>query len=465
MTSTKPNIILINCDDLGYGDLGCYGSKINPTPALDRLAAEGMRFTDFYMASSICTPSRAGMLTGCYPQRISMNRVLFPGDNEGLHPDEETIASMLKREGYTTALIGKWHLGDQPEFLPTNFGFDHYYGIPYSNDMGRQTCEETPGWAGPDGPAPLPLVLNEAVIEEQPDQACLTERYVEQSVRFMRERVAADEPFFLYFAHMHVHLPIYTPERFMANSQNGRYGAAVAEIDWAWDRLDHELTRLGITDDTIVLFTSDNGSRAGGEGGSNAPFRGTKFTTWEGGFRLPLIARWPGRIPAGTECRELAASIDLLPTIANWTGAMPQTDRPADGIDIGSLFGAETGSSPRETFAYFSNGNLCAVRKGKWKLHLCRRGEWGQQFDAVRELYDLQADPGESSNACTDHPEVVAGLTETAEHCRQDLGDNFTGTEGGAVRPCGRVEDPETLTSYDPTHPYIIAEYDLADRG
>lgn len=453
-----PNIILINCDDLGYGDLGCYGSSVNNTPALDRLASEGMRFTDFSMASSICTPSRAGMLTGCYPQRLSMNRVLFPGDAEGLHPQEETIAAMLKRAGYATALVGKWHLGDQPEFLPCRFGFDHYYGLPYSNDMGRQTGDVPEK-------APLPLMLDDEVIEEQPDQAGLTERYVEESVRFLRDRAAAGQPFFLYFAHVHVHLPIYTPERFMQESKNGRYGAAVAQIDWAWDRLDYELKRLGIAEDTIVLFTSDNGSRAGGEGGSNGPFRGAKFTTWEGGFRLPLLARWPGHIPAGSTCEGMAASMDLLPTIARWAGVKPQTERPMDGVDLGDMIAGSASASPREVFAYFSRGNLCAIRKGRWKLHFCTKGEWGQPFPDCEELYDLDADPGESNNLHGEHPGVVKELTALAETWRRELGDAFTGTTGTSVRDCGRVEHPKTLTNYNPEHPYIIAEYDLADRG
>ena len=273
----QPNILLINCDDLGYGDLGCYGSTSNDTPVIDRMAEEGMRLTDFYMASPVCSPSRGAMMTGCYPPRIGFGDfdgqwVLFPGQGLGLHPKERTIASLLKDAGYRTMLVGKWHCGDQPDFLPTRHGFDHYYGLPYSNDMGRQ--------GGRDTYPPLPLLMEEEVLEAQPDQRSLTERYVEQAVRFMRKN--RENPFFLYMAHMHVHLPHYAPERFERESRNGEYGAAVACVDWATGVLLHELKRLGLDEDTLVVFTSDNGSR-GDRGGSNAPLRGSKGTTWEGG--------------------------------------------------------------------------------------------------------------------------------------------------------------------------------------
>ena len=321
----KPNIILINCDDLGYGDLACYGSPVNKTPALDRMAHEGIRFTDFYMASPVCSPSRGAMLTGCYPPRISFGSfdgrwVLFPGMPIGLNPEETTTAKALKEVGYATKIVGKWHCGDQPDFLPTRHGFDSYYGIPYSNDMGRQKEDDVY--------PPLPLLRDEEVIQAQPDQRGITERYVEECVRFIRD--SKEQPFFLYLAHMHVHLPHYPPAHFVEESENGVYGAAVAAIDWAADVLFEELKNLDLDDNTLVIFTSDNGSRARDEGGSNAPLRSTKGTTWEGGQRVPCIMRWPGVIPTGAECNELSLSMDLHPTLAAIAGATLPADRTID---------------------------------------------------------------------------------------------------------------------------------------
>ncbi len=449
---SKPNIILINCDDLGWGDLSCYGHSVHRTPFLDQLAHEGMRFTDFYMASPVCSPSRGAMLTGCYPRRIGFGEfegkwVLFPGQPVGLNPEETTIAKMLKDEGYATRIVGKWHCGDQPEFLPTRHGFDGYYGIPFSNDMGRQHGKT-------DWP-PLPLMRDEAVIEEQPDQVSITERYVEDSVRFIREN--RDGPFFLYLAHMYVHLPIYVQERFLRESRNGPYGGAVAAIDWAAGVLMAELGRLGIDDETMVLFTSDNGSRAD-FGPSNGYLRGRKGTTWEGGQRVPLIVRWPGAVPAGRVESGIASSIDLLPTIASLTGAEVPANRTIDGVDLSLLLTGKTGHSPREDFLYYHRNVLEAVRVGDWKLHL-RKGE-----DVIEELYDLRVDPGESQNRFHEEPARVAAIMEQVQAARADLGDAATGQEGN-VRPIGRVPAGRTLTEYDPEHPYYMAEYDLPDRG
>ena len=451
-----PNIVLINCDDLGYGDLGCYGSTVNDTPEIDRMASEGMRFTDFYMASPVCSPSRGAMLTGCYPPRIGFGEfegrgVLFPGQPVGLNPDEITIASPLQRAGYATKLVGKWHCGDQPEFLPTRHGFDSYYGLPYSNDMGRQHESDTY--------PPLPLLRDEDVIQEQPDQSGLIERYVEECVRFIRENV--DSPFFLYLAHMHVHLPHYAPERFLSESRNGRYGAAVACIDWATGAILYELRRLGLNERTLVVFTSDNGSRCAGEGGSNGILRGTKGTTWEGGQRVPCIMRWPGKIPAGAVCRELVTAMDFYPTFAALGGASLPQDRVIDGNNLWSLISSEQPSvrSPHEVFFYYLRNRLEAVRDRRWKLHVCKGDR------PVRELYDLELDPGETTNVYDSYPEIVRELTDRLQECREDIGDELTGTVGRNIRPIGRVDNPDTLTHYDRRHPYMMALYDLKDRG
>ncbi|MHC4562592.1 MAG: sulfatase family protein [Planctomycetota bacterium] len=445
----RPNIILINCDDLGYGDIGCYGSPVNKTPVLDQLAAEGVRFTDFYMAAPVCTPSRAAMMTGCYPQRVSLDRVdngdwvLFPGQSMGLNPDEITIATLLREQGYATKLVGKWHLGDQEPFLPTKHGFDSYYGIPFSNDMGLMTWFEDFNHF-----PPLPLMRDEEVVQEQPDQAALTERYVEESVRFIREN--SEKPFFLYLAHMYVHVPIYAPQQFLDAAENGPYGAAVECVDWAAGVLMYELKRLGLDENTIVIFTSDNGSEAGDKGGSNDPLRGTKGTTWEGGQRLPCIVRWPGVVPAGVECGEMSTSMDFLPTLAAIAGSSAPDDRTIDGHDVRELwFSPAEAKAPCETFFYYLCDRLEAVRHGKWKLHVERN-----------ELYDLQADVGETTNVIGQHPDVVKKLSALADACRTDLGDAITETTGENRRPAGQVDNPKLLTQYDPDHPYIVALYD-----
>ncbi len=470
----KPNIILINCDDLGYGDLGCYGSEINKTPGIDRMATEGTRFTDFYMASPVCSPSRGAMLTGCYPPRIGFGEfdgcwVLFPGMPIGLNPSEVTVARLLKDTGYATKIVGKWHCGDQKEHLPTRHGFDSYYGIPYSNDMGIQREE--------DKYPPLPLLRDETVIQAQPDQRGVTERYVEESVRFLRENAGKKTPFFLYLAHMHVHLPHYPPERFLRESDNGPYGGAVAAIDWATDALLQELKSLGLDEDTLVIFTSDNGSRMQGQGGSNGNLRGIKGTTWEGGMRVPMIARWPGKIPAGKVCNELTLSMDLYPTLAAVGAAECPSDRIIDGKDIQPILYDEPGAeSPHDAFFYYKKNVLEAVRSGKWKLHIRREApkksgnltvDRGSvpAIEKLQELYDLETDIGETQNLYDQYPDIVADLEAKADACRKDIGDDSVGVTGENIRPSGRVDDPDTLTHLDPDHPYMIAMYDLKERG
>ena len=328
--ASKPNVIIIFADDLGYGDLGCYGSKINETPTLDKMADEGKKFSNFYVSSPVCSPSRASLMTGCYPQRISFGtfdglRVLVPGQGIGLSNEEKTVAKTFKESGYSTKIIGKWHCGDQEEFLPTNHGFDSYFGIPYSNDMGRQvkikdyipndsSLHKITEWDRP----PLPLVRDKEVIQEQPDQRSIAERYTEDAVKFMREN--KETPFFLYLAHMQVHLPLYAAEKFVKESKNGDYGACVASIDWSTKVIFDELKELGIDENTIVIFTSDNGSRLQNQGGSNGNLRGGKGQTWDGGQRVPCIIRWPGKINEGQQTDALSTTMDFLPSITKLIG-------------------------------------------------------------------------------------------------------------------------------------------------
>ncbi|NQY56219.1 MAG: sulfatase [Ilumatobacteraceae bacterium] len=465
-TTHQPNVVLINCDDLGYGDLGCYGSTRNRTPSIDRLAADGVRFDSFYTASPVCSPARGALLTGCYPPRIGFGAfngipVLFPGMDVGLPPTEISLARILSQAGYRTQAVGKWHCGDQPAFLPTNHGFDHYFGLPYSNDMGRQANRPE---MLPEMP-PLPLIVDGEVVEQQPDQASLTERYVARALEFMRS--SDERPFFLYLAHMYVHLPIYVQERFAEASQNGAYGAAVESIDWATSVLLDELDAQGIADDTIVIFTSDNGSLGDQPppwgsseplGGSNEPLRGAKGSTWEGGQRVPGIVRWPTRIAAGRTSDELVTAMDLYPTLAKVCGAQVPTDRIIDGRDVSALWFGDA-PSPHDAFFYYRMNDLEAVRSGRWKLHFSKKGE------ERPALYDLEADISESNDVIDDHHDVVATLEQLAETARAALGDERLGRVGAEVRPIGRVDDPAPLTVYDPDHPYVMAEYDIADRG
>jgi len=450
--SELPNIILINCDDLGYGDLGCYGSTCNRTPHLDRLASQGKRFTDFYMASPVCSPSRAAMMTGCYPPRIGFGAfhgqvVLFPGDDIGLNSSEITVASQLKQAGYATKIIGKWHCGDQPEFLPTRHGFDEYFGIPYSNDMGIQANRR-------DNP-PLPLMRNETVIQAQPDQRGITERYTDEALQFINRN--QDGPFFLYLAHMYVHVPLFVPKQFLDTSQNGAYGGAVECIDWSMGILMDHLDSLGIADNTLIIFTSDNGSRAQGEGGSNDPCRGTKQETWEGGQRVPCIMRWPDRIAAGTTSDAVVTSMDFFPTLSRIAGIDKPKDRIIDGFDIGELMISETAEAPNDIFYYYKQNALEAVRKGDWKLHFRKADQ------ELKALYNLREDVGETMNRYDEFPEIVAELESKAAAMRQDIGDEATGVVGQNVRPIGRVENAKPLTEYRKEHPYMIAMYDLPD--
>lgn len=463
VAAAPPNVVIIFIDDMGYGDLGCYGSEVNDTPHVDRLAAEGMRFTDHYSASPVCTPSRAALLTGCYPGRVGFDVfgkrknawVLFPGFAEGLHPDEKTLAELLKEKGYATSHVGKWHLGDQPEHLPTRHGFDSYFGVPYSNDMCITRKRR--------GYPPMPLLRDEEVIQEQPTQAALIERYTEEAVSFIRAN--RDQPFFLYFGHLHVHLPHYVMEPFISKSRNGRYGAAVSAIDWSTGVLMAELKRLGIEENTIVIFTSDNGSRARDEGGSNAPLRGRKGQTWEGGMRVPCIVRWPAAVPAGKVSGELSTMMDFYPTLATLAGHDRATLRKHDGVDLQAVWRGEPGAtSPREHFFYFMRNDLHAVRSGKWKLR--HAIDMGDDSDPDRlELFDLDADIGETRDLAADHPDVVAKLTAAMAKIRTALGDARLEIEGNERRPPAVSPNPKPLTTFDPDYPYIEPAYELNEAG
>lgn len=436
----RPNFIIIFCDDLGYGDIGCFGSKVHRTPNLDRMAAEGMRFTSFYVSCSVCSPSRASLMTGCYPRRVNMHQdshgkcVLFPVDGKGLNPKEITIAEILKQRDYATCCIGKWHLGDQPEFLPTRQGFDHYFGIPYSNDMGVRQRTENP---------PLPLLRDEEVIEAPAVQDTLTKRYTEEAIEFISKN--KDRPFFLYLPHTMVHDPLNPGKEFRGKSANGLYGDAVEEIDASTGQILNTLKGLGLDENTLVVFTSDNGA-SDRYGGSNAPLRGYKGTTWEGGMREPAIMWWPQHIPAGRTCNEMAITMDLLPTFAGLAGAKLPTDRTIDGKNIWALMSGRAGDkSPHEAFYYYQIDQLQAVRGGKWKLHLPLRPKkrhWGDPIpEAPLALYDLENDIGEKNNVAQEHPDVVKRLLALAEKARTDLGD--VDRQGTGQRPAGRVVSPK----------------------
>ena len=440
---SKPNFVIILCDNLGYGDIGCFGSTQHRTPNIDRMAGEGMRFTDFYATSGVCTPSRASLMTGCYPRRVNMhmggiNRpVLPPISKKGLHPEEITIAEVLKAQGYATACIGKWHLGDQLPFLPTRQGFDYYLGIPYSDDMTAR-----PGYDWP----PLPLMENEKVIEAPVDRNLLTKRYTEAAIEFIEAN--KDRPFFLYLPHAmpgSTKAP-FASERFRGKSANGPWGDSVEELDGSTGEILHALKQLDLDERTLVVWTSDNGApRRNPPQGLNAPLAGWGYTCAEGGQRVPCIMRWPGRVPAGAECNELCSTMDLLPTFARLAGTHPAKDRIIDGHDIGSLMaGRADAASPYEAFYYYYMEQLQAVRSGKWKLYLPLKNKWinfrGDTKACPAELYDLEKDIGETTNLTSEYPDVVKRLLALAEKARRDLGD--VGRPGSDQRPAGFMADP-----------------------
>ena len=436
---SRPNFIVIFCDDLGYGDIGCFGSTRHRTPNIDRMAAEGMRLTSFYVTSGVCTPSRSSLMTGCYPRRTNMHMdhnedcVLFPIGKKGLNPSEITIAEVLKERGYATACVGKWHLGDQAEFLPTRQGFDYYYGIPYSNDMGARQRSENP---------PLPLLENEKVIEAPANQNTITKRYTEQVIKFITAN--RDKPFFVYLPHTMPHNPVNSSDDFRGKSANGGYGDCVEEIDFSTEQILQTLKDLSIDEKTLVVFTSDNGA-SNNFGGSNAPLSGFKGSTDEGGMREPCVVRWPGKVPAGSKCDEIACTMDLLPTFAALAGAKVPTDRIIDGKGIWPLLSGKNGAeSPHEAFYYYQMDQLQAVRCGKWKLHLAmkiKKHNWGSPLlNSPLKLYDLENDVSEANNVASAHADVVRRLTTLADEAREDLGD--VDRQGRHQRPAGWATTP-----------------------
>ncbi len=367
----KPNFVVILIDDMGYGDIGPFGSKLNRTPNLDRMAAEGMKLTSFY-AAPVCTPSRAQMMTGCYAKRVSLPNVIGPVCPIGLSAKEQTVASLLKHQGYATMCVGKWHLGDQPEFLPTHRGFDHYLGLPYSNDMGRP---------------PLPLVRDAKVIEAPANQDTLTARYTKEAIRFIT--ASKDRPFFLYLPHTAVHVPLHPGAKFKGKSANGTYGDWVEEVDWSVGRVLDTLHELNLSGRTLVLFTSDNGPWLiqGKDGGVAGPLRGGKGSTWEGGMREPTIAWWPGKITPASVCDAPMSEIDVLPTLVNLAGGSVPADRKIDGKDIWPLLAGQTKESPHETLFYFRGNALEAVRSGSWKLAIAPQAAQGQCKSENRQTH------------------------------------------------------------------------------
>jgi len=452
----RPNFVVIFVDNFGNGDLGCFGSTLHRTPHVDRMAAEGTKFTSFYVTSGVCTPSRASLMTGCYPRRVNLHvsdknsAVLQPVSPKGLNPGETTIAEVLKAAGYATACIGKWHLGDQPEFLPTRQGFDEFFGLPYSDDMTRDKQPEI--WPE------LPLMRGERVIEAPANRDLLVKRCTEEAVAFIERH--RERPFFLYVPHTmpgSTAHPFSSPA-FRGRSRNGEYGDAVEELDWSTGQILDTLKRLGLDDRTLVVWTSDNGAvKRNPPQGSCAPYKGFGYDTSEGAIRMPCVIRWPGRVPAGRVCDELCSTIDLLPTFAGLAEtSLPKS--PIDGRDIRPLLLGEPGAqSPHDEagFFYYHMEQLQAIRSGPWKLYLPLEKKHinlaRKTAVAKQELYDVRHDVGETREVSAENPDVVRRLLALADAARIELGDEDR--VGTGQRPAGRVEKPQPLRASEAARP------------
>lgn len=461
--SRPPNVVIIFIDDMGYADIGPFGATAYETPNLDRMAREGRIFTDFHSATAVCSASRAALMTGCYPERVSILGALGPLAQEGIHANEITLAELCKTRDYATAIFGKWHLGRPEKFLPLQHGFDEYLGLPYSNDMWPRHPElaSSPevGKKKKEGYPELPLIKNNEVLDpvvDANDQTKLTTLYTEHAVDFVNRNKS--RPFFLYVPHSMVHVPLHVSEKFRGKSGAGLFGDVVMEVDWSVGRILDALRKNGIDQNTLVIFTADNGPwlNYGNHAGSAGPLREGKGTMWEGGYRVPCVMRWPGRIPPGTKCDEFAVTMDLFPTIANLIGATVPTDRVIDGKDIWPLMSGEEGArSPHEAFYCYYGRELRAVRDRQWKLvfpHQYRSldgnpgGRDGRpvqykQRMAEKALYDLKNDMGETTDVASLHPDVVARLEGDAEKARAALGDVLTGRTGNEVRPAGMASE------------------------
>lgn len=456
-----PNIVLIFMDDLGYGDLSCYGALDYKTPNLDKLAAEGIRFTNFLSAQPVCSASRAGLLTGCYPNRLNIQGALFPNSKIGISADETTLPELLKQKNYATAIFGKWHLGDHQKFLPLQHGFDEYFGIPFSNDMWPVWYDgkpATPEQKNKNHFPPLALIEGNNKVEEiktLEDQGLLTKRLTERAVAFIQKN--KKRPFFLYFPNPMPHVPIAASPAFRGKSNQGLYGDVMMEIDWSVGQIMQTLEAQGLDKNTLIIFTSDNGPwyNFGNHAGSNGGLREGKGTSFEGGLRVPCIMRWKGRVPAGQVCNQLSSTIDLLPTVADLC-KIPLPDKKIDGKSMLPILNGNTGYEVRKDFYYYYRRNdLQAVRRGHWKLVLPHKGRSyldqlpgddgfpglaPEDFNFPMGLYDLRRDPGEAYDVQTKYPEILKELLEVAEQARADLGDDITQRPRTNARPSGTVE-------------------------